>query len=259
MKEKPVKSIFFYLITPFLLQWCVSFGVQFLALQLLGNASLYTAEISVVIAILVIPIAGYLYRKDTESLDKKEICKISKKDILIVWIIGICSCILWNSCIMFTSIQDMSGAYQNVASKIYESSVWVQVKGMGIIVPAMEELLYRGLLYRRIRRFVSVKGAVLITAIVFGVLHGNLVQFVFATGLGILLAIAFERYGRVEMAIQMHVAINLTSVFLTGIGGFDKILSGEWWIILLFATVIDGLCIWKMLQNCYKRLSKIWG
>lgn len=250
MKKDTKKSIFFYVMTPLILQWCVSFGVQFLAQSLIEEVYKYTAEITIVIAIIIIPIASYLYKKDTEEFKIVPKHTSGMKEVLMVWIIGICSCILWNSFILCMNMQEYSDSYREVSEIIYEAPLVVQIVGLGMIAPAMEELLYRGILYRRLRAFLSAKVSIIFSAVVFGILHGNFVQFVFATGLGILLAFIYESYQRIDMVIQMHMAINLTSLVMTWVNGFDKILSGEWLVIIALTLLIDIVLFWKMLQKC---------
>lgn len=62
-----------------------------------------------------------------------------------------------------------------------------------IAAPLLEELLFRGMIYKRLRDLCSAKTAILVSAAFFGIFHGNLVQFVYAFIIGIMLAFVYEK------------------------------------------------------------------
>jgi membrane protease YdiL (CAAX protease family) len=67
----------------------------------------------------------------------------------------------------------------------------------------------------RLRRVWSAGPAILVTAIAFGVIHGELIHGVLATGLGIYLGLVTERSASVIPAVIGHVANNTVSVLLS--------------------------------------------
>lgn len=211
------KHIVLYLLTPFLIQWVISFLVEVIAINVLPDASAYAAELTVVIALLILPVAGAIYQRDLKQEKWGEGIPVDKKDILYIICLGMCSCIFMNVLLTFLNVHELSTNYQNVEASIYQSSIFVQLLGMGVIAPAMEEMIYRGLLYRRMRTMVPALPAILVSALLFGIMHGNLVQFIFASVLGTLLAAVYEKYKKVSIPILMHVVINITSLGMSWI------------------------------------------
>lgn len=96
--------------------------------------------------------------------------------------------------------------------------VWLLILVIGILAPIAEELIFRGLIFRRLKDYVKPWIAVVISSLVFGLYHGNMVQFLYASLLGVLLAIIYQRTGTLWAAIAAHMAVNLWSMF-----------GGEWW------------------------------
>ena len=83
---------------------------------------------------------------------------------------------------------------------------------VGIGAPIVEELFYRGLVQRSaIRRFGEGWG-VAFTAVVFGAVHFQLLQFPSLAIFGAVLGILALRTGRLGPAIVAHMAFNLTAV-----------------------------------------------
>lgn len=80
-----------------------------------------------------------------------------------------------------------------------------------VLAPIAEELLFRGLLYRYLRRKVPIIVAVLISAAVFGILH---IVFPPLFVMGIVFALVSEKYDSLYPSMFLH-AINNSIVFLT--------------------------------------------
>ena len=64
----------------------------------------------------------------------------------------------------------------------------MEILNVVILTPIVEELIFRGLAFTRLRRGMSTALAVLISAAVFGAVHGHPVSFLYASVLGVVLA-----------------------------------------------------------------------
>ena len=80
--------------------------------------------------------------------------------------------------------------------------------------PIVEELVFRGSLYRFLKFRMSKTSAVLISAGVFASIHSNLTGFFPLLILGIFLCLSYEISGNLKVPILMHAIFNLNSVFL---------------------------------------------
>ncbi len=90
---------------------------------------------------------------------------------------------------------------------------------VGIGAPIMEELFYRGVIYRGfvlaidrrsglVRRFAPM----LLSALIFAAIHFQVLQSGALFGVGLLCAIAYRKTDRIASAIAVHAGFNLTSV-----------------------------------------------
>ena len=81
------------------------------------------------------------------------------------------------------------------------------------ILPAMcEEFAFRGFAYGGYRRECRPAGAILMSAFLFGLIHGNLNQFAYAFVIGIALALLVEATGSIWPSILVHFIINSRAV-----------------------------------------------
>lgn len=95
---------------------------------------------------------------------------------------------------------------------------WLGAMGMfllgGIAVPFAEELFFRGVLYKFIRVRWGVVAGMLISAFVFGALHGDLSIAGATFIMGLLLAWFFERTKSLWPSVAIHVTNNSVKILL---------------------------------------------
>ena len=82
-----------------------------------------------------------------------------------------------------------------------------------VIAPIVEEVVFRKLLIDRMQPY-GEKTAVILTAVLFGLFHGNLSQFLYAFLVGLLFGYLYVRTGKIRYSIAIHMTINtITGVF----------------------------------------------
>lgn len=111
--------------------------------------------------------------------------------------------------------EKFSSGYWQVVQIFYNNDLWIEILTLCIIGPVAEELVYRGFVYQRLRENSSETAAAVGSALLFGVMHFNIVQGVYAFVLGILLAHIVYKTGSLLTAAAAHMAANLVSVLWT--------------------------------------------
>lgn len=76
-----------------------------------------------------------------------------------------------------------------------------------IFAPIVEEMIFRKVLIDRIRKYGDT-AAILMSGMMFGLFHGNLSQFFYAAGLGMLFAFIYIRTGKIRHTITLHMMVN---------------------------------------------------
>ncbi|MBR2722077.1 MAG: CPBP family intramembrane metalloprotease [Clostridia bacterium] len=85
--------------------------------------------------------------------------------------------------------------------------LWVTVLFVGILAPIMEEIFYRKLVIDRIARFGDLP-AILISGILFGLIHGNFSQFFYAAAIGTVLGYIYVKTGNIRYTVLLHMCVN---------------------------------------------------
>ena len=143
--------------------------------------------------------------------------------IAILWL-G-CAGVAMNNVIAAIGLQELSGSYQQVEQAFYSSDLLREMIALGVITPLAEELLYRYVVFRRLRESYGRMTAIVGSALIFGILHMNIVQTVYAFVLGLLLALLMETYQDVRVPFLGHVSANIIAI----LRGETKFLS---WLTL---------------------------
>jgi membrane protease YdiL (CAAX protease family) len=100
---------------------------------------------------------------------------------------------------------DYSNALEDIVD---ENHIWITAIFTVIVAPIGEEFVFRKLLMDRTQKYGGAV-SVLISAIVFGLMHGNFYQFFYCLGLGLILAYIYHSTGRLLPCILLHASINL--------------------------------------------------
>lgn len=145
-------------------------------------------------------------------------------------IIAIAACIGigYGNLLTMSPLARMSKGFEEANEHFYGSTLTIEILGAGILTPLLEELLYRGIIYERLRFFMEKKVvAVLLAALIFAMVHVNLVQFVYAFGMGIVLALCMELTEHVCGAILAHMVSNVLAVIRTECGLWQHLGDGS--------------------------------
>ncbi len=110
--------------------------------------------------------------------------------------------------------EDLSRPAKELSSRAGGSLSWLLFALLvGVLAPVIEEIFYRGLFLRALRkRGLSTGLSVLISSAVFGAMHLQPLQFVGLFMFGVIAALLASQTGRLGVAIFAHIGFNMTSV-----------------------------------------------
>lgn len=183
----------------------------------------HAVEITALASVVALPILIWLKSRDARQEKAAGLSQNQKEPLSkYVWIVGISIsfAVGLNNLLTLSNLAEYSEAYQKTAEALYTPPFWVQILCLGILVPITEEYVFRGLIYRRIRQNMSVGRAIFVSAVLFGIYHGNSVQMIYGAFCGGLLAYLYEQYGSMKAPILAHVLMNIVACILTDVDGF---------------------------------------
>lgn len=129
---------------------------------------------------------------------------------------------------------------------------------VGVLAPIAEEMVFRGAILRRLLASMAPRMswvAVVMTAALFGVVHGNMAQGLNAFVLGLLLGWMYLRTGSIVPGIVFHLTNNTISFFSYRLfpSAADKTLVEFYggnmthvWLAILFSLMIFGAALYQL-------------
>lgn len=156
----------------------------------------------IILLIFYIGVSCFLYFKNRSLEVYQE--KISPPDIYPLITLGISIASLMNMIIFF---------FHPVKSTT-TIALPLAILSSGIIGPIYEEILFRFLLYNRLRKQYSIKIAMGITTIIFALSHLSLIKIIYAFILGIILVLVYEDKKNLLAPILVHIGANSIVLFL---------------------------------------------
>lgn len=101
-----------------------------------------------------------------------------------------------------------------VAESVNSAPLWATVIFTVILAPILEEIVFRGILCRRLLAL-GEGFAIVLSAAFFALLHGNFYQLFYAFLLGCFFAFVYIKTGRLIYSVLMHVFINFMGTVVT--------------------------------------------
>lgn len=77
-----------------------------------------------------------------------------------------------------------------------------------VCAPVFEELAFRGVIFQGVRKSGRVAASIILSSLAFGLFHGNLTQFIYASLLGVFAALLMEVGGSIWLTMLYHLIFN---------------------------------------------------
>lgn len=164
--------------------------------------------------VCLIPL-GLMYRAMPKLIPDK-ICSVKQVVNLALQVIAVVVLgIIINVLLTKTGLVNQSKGFQQARTTLLDGSIFVQILCSVIVVPILEEILLRGIICTQVYFWHGPVMAVITSSIFFGILHNNIVQFIYALVIGLGLGFIFIKSKRLSICILAHSIINLVVILLT--------------------------------------------
>lgn len=247
--NKHLSTKIWKVIYPFLFYYAVMLIVMSITQWIVGSDSSHFVLCQLLTTLITIPFMLPFYRQDQIAVGydggsprvtgERLICA----GISIV--IAVCIGIALNNIIAMSPLVDLSAGYQEASANFYGSTLVLELISSAFLTPILEELVFRGIIFGRLETMMPKPLAMILSSLIFAVMHFNIVQFIYALCLGIVLALIMDRAGHVYAAVVGHMAANCIAVLRTETGILAGTVKGNtfsWVFSIGLLTVGVLLC-----------------
>lgn len=184
--------------------------------EILNNINIATIITAICNYVLPLPILLFLMRKlDSTEIKKnnlgfKTFLKYLCITFTLMWIGNITGTIITNL-LSFTIQNDIANPIQNL---INSTDLWLNLILISLIGPIFEEIIFRKILIDRTIKYGPLT-SILVSAIIFGLIHGNLNQFCYTVLVGGFFAYVYIKTGQIKYSIGLHIILNMLGSVLS--------------------------------------------
>ena len=145
-------------------------------------------------------------------------------------------------------LPEMSEARKIAMEQMLKGPVWIVLISVSVFAPFFEEWLCRGIILRGLLKKMKPGWAIVISALVFGLIHMNLWQAIPAFIIGVVLGYVYYKTGSLKLTMLMHCVNNTLSVILSRIPGledvefFAEIMSPWTYVPMIIAFAVALAC-----------------
>lgn len=133
-----------------------------------------------------------------------------------LWVIGVvCLGIALNVLLTQIGIAQVSDGFKRAKNTLSDGDIIIKLLCNCLVIPILEELLLRGIITGQLYLWYGLIPSVLFSSIFFGILHNNIVQFIYALVVGIGLGVMYVKTKRLSLCIIAHCLINLIVIIFS--------------------------------------------
>ena len=198
---------------PVIIYLCV-YGFGAAIIEIISKGKIAGTSALLLAAIITFFPEYYLY-KNSPKWNTSNYSSIldALKDVLYILLIVIVGFVANKSITHFINIIN-SSSFENANEVLETGSLLIRVLCLGVVIPVLEELIYRGLIAGQLFVMkVNPVVSIFISSFLFAFLHLNLVQFIYAFVTGIVLGFSYFKTKRLLVCILGHSILNLIVLF----------------------------------------------
>lgn len=139
-------------------------------------------------------------------------------------------------------LPEMDSATKAAIEQLLHGPLWVSALSVSIFAPFFEEWLCRGMILKGLLKRMKPVWAIVISGVIFGLIHGNIWQAIPASLIGMLLGYVYWKTGSLKLTMLMHCVNNTMSLTLSrlfpDLEYFKDLFPTGLWIAVLVMSAI---------------------
>ncbi len=184
----------------------------------------------------------------------KEVClrKFPVNGILPIAVLAACFNVITTVVVSyFPWPQSWMDSYAASASSI-DGSLMAWLTAV-LMAPVLEEIVFRGLMYTRLKKGLPAIAAAIVTSLAFGIAHGTIIWFIYTFIFSLVLIWVFEKFQSLGACIVLHMAYNLSGMALSLVPEEAEMVI---WVLLALA-VVGAYFAYKMIVKVTADIPKV--
>ena len=198
---------------------------------------------------LTVAILCFLQRKEWGAINFWDTSALSVRTVIVCIFLGIILSFFWGGFTHLSGLELPFPAYSHLFEPLSSSNIVLQVLGIAIMAPIFNQVLYRGIVLRRLMETSSsFHRANIIHALVVAVFRFDVMQGAYAFVLALIFGLVYAKFKTIWAPIAVHILFNHLPLVMFNI--WDDFYAGMTETVVIaitaVAAVLVGLCVFGM-------------
>lgn len=218
--------------------------------EILEKLLVQTTFISLISSIVVLLVIFIIFKARKKNI-KEDILikKIDKRAILPIILMGLALNILTE---IFISVipfsEDLLMEYSQNVALAFSGNIVIDIIAVAIIAPIVEEVVFRGLVFTRLNKGMNVVLAVILSSLLFAVMHLQLIWIIYAFVFGVIFNLIYIRFKSLLANILLHMSYNSVPFILMAIMGENAENISINYILAALSAIVIGTMTYVILK-----------
>ena len=192
-----------------------------------------------------------LLRKEWKGIGFWSGTSLTALTIFLCFLIGIPLNRFIGGAIYFTQLTELFPFHEELMEALFQGNIIVQILATVLLAPILEEVVFRGTILRRLKdTSVKFHGANIIQALLFALIHGNVLQGIYAFLLGIILGFLYVKFNSIWAPIAMHIGFNAFGALIANIPIYEDVeASNTATLIVTLVSLGLSIILWLIIQK----------
>ena len=210
-RNKSVNRLFLAVVVIYIVG-SLGFGILFSQIPAFAKLPIY---VSLLVAQSLIFLPCFIYCK-WKIGRIRDLIPYRKINFVTIILIVICTYLMYPLIVVLNAISMLfsNSGTASVAELMQGQNLILNLLFMAVLPACVEEFLFRGVLFQTYRKS-KMLPAIFLSSFMFGCMHMNLNQFIYAFALGVYLAFLVEATGSIFSSMLAHFTLNATSAVMS--------------------------------------------
>jgi len=210
-RNKSVNRLFLAVVVIYIVG-SLGFGILFSQIPAFAKLPIY---VSLLVAQSLIFLPCFIYCK-WKIGRIRDLIPYRKINFVTIILIVICTYLMYPLIVVLNAISMLfsNSGTASVAELMQSQNLILNLLFMAVLPACVEEFLFRGVLFQTYRKS-KMLPAIFLSSFMFGCMHMNLNQFIYAFALGVYLAFLVEATGSIFSSMLAHFTLNATSAVMS--------------------------------------------
>ncbi|WP_305768956.1 CPBP family intramembrane glutamic endopeptidase [Candidatus Epulonipiscium viviparus] len=142
--------------------------------------------------------------------------------------------------------------YEQTIDFAVDSNTLMTILMVVVYAGIVEEVIFRGLVYTRLKRGMPMAIAMILSSVAFGAVHGSPIQIIYATLIGLVLVWVFEKFKSIVPSIIVHMVNNAVGLIVAWAA---PLLEGNMLAVMIYiismsaVTIMAGIWLLKKKES----------